>query len=97
MDRITIKTLRALCERLNRETDSPLEPYTRDATGRFVANVGNYHISQAYGGYCLHRMVGETGGVTCPLYSGHIPARDLYERMHAYLRGMDDARHGVAS
>ena len=93
MERITIKHLHALCDRLNRVTNSPMEyaqPYIKGE--QFCANIGNYHISQAYGGYCLHRVCNTCGGVSTPLSSGHIPARDLYERIHAYLRGLDDAK-----
>ena len=93
MERITIKHLRALAARLNTITGSPMEYASPRTQGvPFSANIGNYHISQAYGGYCLHRVANHGGGVSCPLSSGHIPARDLYERMHAYIRGMDDAR-----
>lgn len=88
MKRITIKDLRAVCDRLNRVTGSPLTPYTRTDTA-FTANIGNFHISQAYGGYCLHRMHNSGGGVSTPLSGGHGPARDLYNEMHAYLRGFE--------
>jgi hypothetical protein len=30
--------------------------------------------------------------VSSPLHTGHIPARDLLNRMHAYLAGIDAAR-----
>ena len=87
MERITIKHLRALADTLNRMTNSPSEPWGR-VDGRNVANIGNYHISQAYGGFCVHRMANESGGVTTPISYGHIPARDLYNRIHAYMNGL---------
>ncbi len=92
MQRITIKDLEAVCSRLNRVTGSPPFPWDQSEDGRNVAAVGNYHISRAYGGFCLHRMVNDGGGVSSPLSSGHIPARELCERMHAYLKGFEDAR-----
>ena len=58
----------------------------------FCSNVGNFHIDQAYGGYMLARVCNTSGGISRPLSHGHIPARDLYERIHAYLRGLDDAK-----
>lgn len=88
MTRITINTLKALCEHLNTITNSPLQPYTRSAEG-FNANIGNFHISQAYGGFCLQRMVNDGGGVTCPLSQGHIPARELYNQMQSFIRGLE--------
>lgn len=92
MQRVTIKQLENLCEMLNRMTDSPLKPYERDEDGKLVAQIGNYHISQAYGGVCVHRMANEGGGVNTPIVHGHIPKRELFEQMWAYIRGMQDAR-----
>jgi hypothetical protein len=95
MQRITIKDLEAVCARLNRVTGSPPFTWDQSEDGRHVAAVGNYHISRAYGGFCLHRMSNESGGVSSPLSSGHIPARDLYERMQAYLKGFADAQEAA--
>lgn len=87
MTRITIKNLQSVCDRLNRITNSPMVPY---AGG--VAQIGNYHISQAYGGYCLHRMHNDGGGVSSPLSTGHIPARELFGLMYAFIYGIETAR-----
>jgi hypothetical protein len=83
-NRITIKNLDALCERLNKATGSPMTPWAQG-----VAQIGNYHISQAYGGYCLHRMHSAAGGITCPLSGGHGPARALYGEIRGMLAGID--------
>lgn len=93
-DRITDKDLDALCERLNKLTDSPTSSYRRLPEGGMRANVGNYHISHAYGGVCLHRMRNEGGGVTTPLCGGHVPKRELYEQMHAFIAGIEYGKHG---
>lgn len=92
MNRVTVSQLQAVIDRINRETDSPSEPYILDADGRHRAQIGNYHLSRAYGGFALHRMVTDGGGVSSPLSAGHIPARDLLNRMHAFLSGLDAAR-----
>ena len=92
MNRVTLNDLQAVIDRLNRETGSPADPYIRDADGKLRAQIGNYHLSRAYGGFELCRMVNEGGGVSSPLSTGHIPARDLLNRMHAYLLGLDAAR-----
>ena len=89
MDRITEANLQGLCDRLNRVTGSPEKPYI---DGK--AQIGNYHISHAYGGVCLHRMHNSGGGVTEPLYCGHCPKRELYYRMHAFLKGIEFATDG---
>jgi hypothetical protein len=92
MRRITVKNLRTLCGYLNDLTGQPSEPWSEDENGRMKANVGNYHISQAYGGYCLHQMMNEGGGVTCPIQHGHGPARELFEKMHAFMAGIRTER-----
>ena len=88
MDRITDKHLQAVVDRINRLTNSPAKPY-ENIDGKFTAQIGNYHLSHAYGGVCLHRMHNEGGGVSSPLSTGHIPKRELYNRMQAFISGLD--------
>ena len=92
MTRITIKFLNAQCARLNRMTGSPMEPYAETPEGTFKANVGCFHISQAYGGYSLHRMYNAGGGVSSPLGTGHIPARELSNLIGAYIAGIESTK-----
>jgi hypothetical protein len=91
MQRITEKQLQALCDYINELTNSPMQPYTRDEQG-FRANIGNYHLSHAYGGVCLHRMVNEGGGIRTTLMSGHVTKKELYNAMQAYINGLNDVR-----
>ena len=86
--RITIANLEAVVDRINRVTGSPSSPWRREG-GRNRANIGNYHLSRAYGGVCLHRMANESGGVTTPLGLGHVPNRELYYQLHAFVRGLE--------
>ena len=89
MNRITANQLQAIVDRLNTLTESPPRAYSVDPkTGKLTANIGNYHLSFAYGGVALHRMANESGGVSTPLYTGHIPKRELAERLHAYIYGI---------
>jgi hypothetical protein len=83
-NRISIKDLERLTLIINEATGSPVVPY---ADGK--AQIGNYHISQAYGGVCLHRMHSEGGAITTPLCSYHEPKRDLYNRMVAFIAGIE--------
>ncbi len=94
MSRITIKDLKAVCERLNRITGSPMVGYVKGEDGKYRSQVGNFHISQAYGGYSLYRMANEAGGVSDVFYSGHVPARDLYNQMQAFIRGIELGKQG---
>ena len=91
MDRITNKQLEMLVSYLNEVTESPATPYTR-VNDKLRANIGNYHISGAYGGVTLHRMMNEGGGVTTPLSCGYTTKRDLYNRLHTMIKGIETAR-----
>jgi hypothetical protein len=82
---VTQAQLQAVVDRINRITGSPMAPYTE---GKI--NIGNYHLSGAYGGVCLHRMHNQGGGVSSPLSTGHIPKRELLNLMHAYIMGLSE-------
>ena len=90
-DRITQRDVEAVCRRINRVVNgAELEPYVRDGDG-LHAVIGAYTISGAYGGVSLHRIVNENGGVTDVFGCGHMPKRELYDRMEAFLRGLEVA------
>ena len=74
---------------LNELTGSPKTPYTNGKDGKLTANIGNYHLSGAYGGFCIHRMVNEGGGVDTPLSYGYIPKRELFEKLTSFTRGIE--------
>jgi hypothetical protein len=84
MNRITDKNLEGVCAIINRVTGSPEKPYVDG-----VAQIGNYHIGSAYGGVSLQRMSNSSGGVTEPLYCGYQTKRDLWNRIHAFLKGIE--------
>lgn len=65
MNRITIKDLQCMVDRINTVTGSPMQSWT---DGK--ANVGNYHLDWAYGGVALDRMYNTSGGVS----SASVPA-----------------------
>lgn len=89
MSQITMKHLNGVVARLNFITSSPEAPYTKNTDGRFVANVGNYHIDSAYGGNKLVRMVNEGGGISDVLHSGYVSKRELYNLIRAFLTGLE--------
>lgn len=90
--RITEKDLNNLCDRINKLTNSPSVPYAPDETGRQRAQVGNFHISGAYGGVQLHRMVNTGGGVNTPLNTGYVSKRELYSARSSFLAGLSAGR-----
>lgn len=92
-DRITEKQLRALVDRLNRETGSPLEAYTKGDNGRYHANIGNYHLDCAYSGFTLARMVNESGGITHPIGWGrYFTKRELWFVLQAFMDGIEEGK-----
>ena len=90
MNRITEANLQAVVARINRITNSPMSPYVGNK-----AQIGNYHLSHAYGGVCLHCMATDDGGVSSPLGIGHVPKRELYNAMLAFIAGLNAAAEGV--
>jgi hypothetical protein len=90
MNRITKKLLVSRIDTINSILGMPKSPYTRyvSPNDKLTANIGNFHLSQAYGGYCVHRMCNEKGGVSTPIWAGHIPAREAYERICAFIAGL---------
>jgi hypothetical protein len=90
MQRITDKQLDNLATWINELTDSPVE-YRNQETGKI--NIGHFSISHAYGGVCLHRIVNEGGGCSTPIVQGHIPKRELFEQMHAFIKGLEFVKY----
>jgi len=87
MNRITKKLLQSRIDTINSILGMPETPYTR-AEDKFTANIGNFSLSQAYGGYCVHRMVNKKGGVSTPIWAGHVSSREAYERICAFIAGL---------
>lgn len=86
--RITLAYLQAVINRINLAMGAPMHPYKAD-DGQHRAQVGCYHLSRAYSGYSLHKMVTDGGVVSDVFGCGHVPARDLANRMHAFLDGIE--------
>lgn len=86
--RITLKDLEAQVNRINKMTNSPLTPWRKE-DGKMRANIGNYHLDQAYGGIKLVRMDNEGGGISLVSRNGYGTKRELYIWMEAYLTGLE--------
>ena len=88
-NRITIKTLRSLVDRLNTMTGNPTTIWTRDETGNH-AHVGAYILDCAYGGYLLAQIVSDGGG------ERNITMRDTsratFHQIYAYMNGLERGR-----
>ena len=92
MDRIYEKDLRNLIEYINELTNSPKQSYAKQDDGTYKAQIGNYHLEGAYGGYNVARICTDGGGITQPLGGGYHTKRELYEKLHAFIRGIDTGK-----
>lgn len=55
------------------------------------ANIGNFHLSGAYGGVSLHEMTTDGGGVVRDVFRcGHVPKRELAGLIDAYMQRIYD-------
>lgn len=91
MQAITLKQLEATVNRINTLTSSPVEAYSK-VDDKYIANIGNYHLNGAYGGYSLHRMHNLSGGVSDVFQCGHVTKRELMNRMQAFIGGYSAAK-----
>ena len=94
-ERITKSMLEKRIDYLNKVTGSPETPYTRRSDGKLYANIGNYHLDSAYGGYSIERMTNSAGGVSDLFECGHQPIREIYNRLNAFIRGYDQAKREI--
>lgn len=95
--RITIRDLRGLLARVQRETGAPEMKWTPRPDGKGAqCPVGAYLINEGSAAYSrpwtLVQMVNDGGGERTILRAN--TARELYNMVHAYLDGMDAARRG---
>jgi hypothetical protein len=65
------------------------EPLWQREGNENKATVGMFYIDAAYGGVTLKRIVSDSGGVTDVFRSGHMPKRELADRMRAYMDGIE--------
>ena len=89
--RITDKMLQGQVDRINKILGRPLTSYSKDENGNYHPNAGNFHLSWAYGGVELHEMSHTPGctGIIDVFMCGHGPKRKLYNRLTAFIRGLE--------
>jgi len=88
MRRITKQDLDGLINRLNKLTKSPETSYTK-IDGKYRANIGNYRLDGAYGGWKLMRICSEGGGVQDVLHMGYCSKPEAYRLIYAYINGIE--------
>ena len=83
--RITSKQIEAVIDWLNEELKRPLKPYKK-IDGKLTAQIGNFHLYQAYGAYGLNEMASEGGGVRTIIHLG--TKKELFNSIHRLLDGI---------
>lgn len=78
--RITMKTLEARLAHLNELAGFSAPKYS---------DIGAYCLSGAYGGVALHKYTNNAGGITDIFNQGHMPKKELYGLMSAYISGIE--------
>jgi hypothetical protein len=89
-NRITQKDLEHLVKELNLATGNPIEYSTPTACEKFTSNIGNYHLSYAYGGVQLHQVYNTSGGIRTISTSGYGTKRELYTFLRGMLAGLSN-------
>ena len=84
--RTTLAQLEALTAELNKLLNRPLKPYIKE-NGKLTAQIGNFHLYQAYGSYGLHEMANESGGVRETISLG--TKKELYTALHKLIQGVE--------
>lgn len=82
MERITERQLDRKVGLLNKLTGHETPRYNE---------AGVYVLDFAYGGVGLHRYIGTSGGVE-DIFGGHMPKRELYGKICAYIAGIEAGR-----
>ena len=72
------------------ETGNPIEHYSI-LDGKTKANIGHFYISYQYGGAALMRVCNESGGISMPLMNAHLPKRECFDQIDAFLKGIEYA------
>ena len=85
--RITNKHLENAIYELNQVTSQPVQAWVKTDSG-YKASVGCYHLAGAYGGYQLHQMANEGGGVHNVFGVGYVSKRELYNLIRAMIQGV---------
>lgn len=87
MEHVTKRDIENLIVRLNRVTGNPEECMTEGK-----ANVGHYHLDQAYRRYRLVQTTSPEGDIRCAIDTGYQDIKTIYHQARAYLAGILQTR-----
>ena len=93
--RVTMKMLENKVNQLNKLTNSPTEYFKTTDPSDNTVNIRHFCLSNAYGGWELQRTCNSGGGVSDCFHSGHIPKKQLYDLICAFIDGIYLAKEEV--
>jgi hypothetical protein len=85
--RVTETILQSRIDYLNAVTGMPLTTWGRVGS-KNVAQIGNYHLSGAYGGWRLEQIASEGGSIRDVFRCGYVSKRELLALIDAMLVGI---------
>ena len=89
MSRITRNGLQLVVDRINTITKSPMQAYVNG-----IPQEGCFCLDNAYNGYSLHRMQGNSGEQDV-LQCGYLKPSELLPIMYAWIRGYNFAKDNI--
>lgn len=89
-DRISRADLDGVTRVINTRTGSPQEPHSWDENGKYAGQAGCYYIDKSNGAYALYRVCKDGHG-SHDVFNARIGARDLWNRMRAFIDGLEAA------
>ena len=84
--RTTLTQINLLIDELNKQLNRPLKRYIK-VNGKLTAQIGNFHLYQAYGAYGLHEMATDGGGIRQTIDLG--TKKELYTALHKLIQGVE--------
>lgn len=88
MQQITKRQIESRLASINKMLGNEIEPYGRDESGAFKANVGTLYLAQAYGGFKIEQIANESGGCNEPFPNGFGTKRQCLDALVAYEHGL---------
>jgi hypothetical protein len=85
--RVSKRQLKNHVDHLNVMLGRPTASYSKRG-GEYQANVGTFYLSHGLEGYDLCEIVNKHGGVRNPFRCGYVPARELNNRLAAFMDGI---------
>ena len=89
-NRVTEKDLEMVVHSINELTGNPITTHSENENGGYRANIGNYHLSFAYGCVSLEQTCNDGGGVRRVFGSG--TKRELINEMWAFQQGLREGK-----